>query len=108
METQELIATYKGHSGPVLCCMWSPLSSNFIITGSADFTVRIWKIDHNLPQEPVHQKTSKKSEKKQQKVNKVTDVSVQDSLTSLTDAVSECSISDASQIVQSMSNNFKK
>ena len=100
VETQELIATYKGHGGPVLCCMWSPLSSNFIITGSADFTVRIWKIDHNLPQEPVQQKTSKKSEKKHEKVNKVTNVSVQDSLTNLTDAVSECSISDTSQTVQ--------
>lgn len=31
-----------GHRGPVLCCMWSPLKPQLIITGSSDFMLSIW------------------------------------------------------------------
>lgn len=44
VESQEIIATYNSHLGPVQCCMWSPFSQDLMITGSTDFTVRIWTV----------------------------------------------------------------
>ncbi|XP_078046192.1 gem nuclear organelle associated protein rigor mortis isoform X2 [Augochlora pura] len=103
VETQELIATYTGHSGPVLCCIWSPLSPDYIITGSIDFTVRIWKITNNkaiVTQEAVQKNPVKKNKKKQAKVNGITDASVTNGVSELTNAISECSISNVSQFTQ--------
>ncbi|OAD62256.1 Gem-associated protein 5 [Eufriesea mexicana] len=100
VETQELIATYTGHSGPVLCCMWSPLNPDYIITGSADSTVRIWKIAYNLPQEKVYERLRNKTKKKQNKSNKVANTLIENNLTELTKATSECSLLDVCQINQ--------
>ncbi|KZC13808.1 PREDICTED: gem-associated protein 5-like [Dufourea novaeangliae] len=105
VETQELIATYTQHSGPVLCCMWSPLDPNYIITGSLDFTVRIWKVTDNnpvAPQEKVHTKSAKKNKDKQIKTNKIVDTSIQNSVTDLTNTMSECSVSNVSQPLQKL------
>lgn len=41
------MGTYIGHDGPVLCCMWSPLKPQLIMTGSSDFTLHIW--NYSLP-----------------------------------------------------------
>lgn len=41
------MGTYMAHDGPVLCCMWSPLKPQLILTGSSDFMLRIW--DYTLP-----------------------------------------------------------
>lgn len=46
IETQQVIATCAAHSRPIQCCMWSPFSQDLIITGSADFTLRIWSISN--------------------------------------------------------------
>lgn len=86
--------------------MWSPLDPNCIITGSADFTVRIWRVNCNdavLPPETADKKSSKKNKKKQNRGNKVTDVSAENTVTDLTNTISECSISDA---IQSMKMKF--
>lgn len=37
------------HNGPVLCCMWSPLQPQLIITGSSDFMLSIW--DYTSPEQ---------------------------------------------------------
>lgn len=42
VETKELMGTFRGHNGPVLCCMWSPLKPQLIITGASDFMLCIW------------------------------------------------------------------
>lgn len=66
MESQELIGTFTGHSGPVFCCMWSPLDPDFIITGSADFTVKIWKLsDHEAVMPTISKKVRTKKKKHQ-------------------------------------------
>ena len=67
MESQELIGTYTGHSGPVFCCMWSPLDPDFIITGSADFTVQIWKLSGLEAVMPTGKSLSKKVKTKKKK-----------------------------------------
>lgn len=79
--------------------MWSPLDSDFIITGSADSTVRIWKIAYNLPQEKVYKCLPNKTKKKQ---NKVANTLIENNLTELTKATSECSLLDVCQIEQSI------
>ncbi|XP_017879066.1 gem-associated protein 5 [Ceratina calcarata] len=99
VQTEELIAIYTGHIGPVVCCMWSPLNPDFIITGSADSTLRIWKIADNAPNNELPKNTTKKKQIKAK--NKIADTTaVQNDLTELTDGVSECSISNVSPIVQ--------
>nr|XP_031838451.1 gem-associated protein 5-like isoform X1 [Nomia melanderi] len=103
VETQELIATYKGHTGPILCCMWSPLHSDYIITGSIDFTVQVWKVTCNnaiTPPEVLHKNPVKKNKKNQIKTNKATDPSLNNGITELTNAISECSVSNVSQYPQ--------
>nr|XP_033190238.1 gem-associated protein 5 isoform X2 [Bombus vancouverensis nearcticus] len=104
--TQELIATYTGHNGPVLCCMWSPLDPDFIITGSADSTVRIWRVAHNLPQKKEYKKLPKKAKKKQNETNKIVDT-IEDSLLELTNATSECSISESKTMMITETKNKK-
>lgn len=88
------------HCGPVLCCMWSPLDPDFIITGSADFTIRIWKVAYNLPQKKLSKKILSKTKEKENKTNK--NISIENNLLEVTKATSECSISDVSQTVQSI------
>lgn len=102
VETQELIATYTAHSGPVMCCMWSPLDPDYVITGSADSTVRIWKVSNNPPQEKVHTKVQKKSKRQQSKANKIADIAPPNDVSVVTCTMSQCSISDAPQTVQSI------
>lgn len=80
--------------------MWSPLDPDFIITGSADSTVRIWRVAYNLPQKKVYKKLPKKPKKKQNETNKIVDT-IESGLLELTNATSECSISGISQTVQS-------
>lgn len=51
-----------GHDGPVLCCMWSPLKPQMIMTGSSDFTLHIWNytLPAQSPKQPSDIKTTKK------------------------------------------------
>lgn len=84
--------------------MWSPLDPNFIITGSIDFTVRIWKIAHYSPQQEIFKKSNKisKSKKKQNETNETVNTYVENNL-QLTDTTSECSVSNVSiQTIQSI------
>jgi len=61
-----------GHDGPVLCCMWSPLKPQLIMTGSSDFTLHIW--NYTLPAQSPKQlsdiKAMKKKHKQQKKLSK--------------------------------------
>lgn len=69
VETQEIIATFTGHLGPVFSCMWSPLDPDFMISGSADFTVQIWKISEQEAIMPTEKPTSRKVKTKKKKNN---------------------------------------
>lgn len=67
METQEIIGTFTGHLGPVFSCMWSPLDPDYLISGSADFTVQIWKISEQEAIMPTEKPTSRKIKTKKKK-----------------------------------------
>jgi len=54
-----------GHDGPVLSCMWSPLKPQLIITGSLDFTLRVW--DYTSPKQSPVRSTDIKFVKKKNK-----------------------------------------
>lgn len=69
VETQEVLGTFTGHDAPVLSCMWSPLKPQLIITGSVDFTLRVWDYT-SLAQAPIRLKCTKKKYNKQQKSQK--------------------------------------
>lgn len=62
------MGTYMGHDGPVLCCMWSPLKPQLIMTGSSDFMLRIW--DYTSPAQLPKQMSDIKIAKKKQKQQK--------------------------------------
>lgn len=62
------MGTYIGHDGPVLCCMWSPLKPQLIMTGSSDFMLRIW--DYTLAEQSPKQMSDIKFLKKKQKSQK--------------------------------------
>lgn len=62
------MATYVGHSGPVLCCMWSPLKPQFIITGSSDFMLSIW--DYTSPEQSPKLLSDDKKRKLKNKIQK--------------------------------------
>lgn len=66
METQEIIGTFTGHLGPVFSLMWSPLDPDYLVSGSADFTVQIWKISDQEAIMPT-EKTSRKVKTKKKK-----------------------------------------
>lgn len=68
VEKQELMGTYMGHDGPVLCCMWSPLKPQLILSGSSDFTVHIW--NYTLPAQSPKQLSDIKVMKKKYKQKK--------------------------------------
>lgn len=67
METQELLATYMDHLGNVFCCMWSPLDPDLIITGSTDFTLRIWRLSDQKPREITNVKKARQKKSKKKK-----------------------------------------
>lgn len=70
VESQEVIASYASHFGPVFCCMWSPFSQDLIITGSADFTLRIWNISNQKILIPLQSKSASKGKRtKKKKIN---------------------------------------
>lgn len=62
------MGTYMGHNGPVLCCMWSPLKPQLVMTGSSDFMLRIW--DYTLPEQSPKQLSEIKVVKKNLKQQK--------------------------------------
>lgn len=66
------MGTYVGHEGPVLCCMWSPLKPQLIMTGSSDFMLHIW--NYTLPAQSPKQVPNKTKEnvKKKSKQKKST------------------------------------
>lgn len=68
VEKQELMGTYVGHSGPVLCCMWSPFKPQLIITGSSDFMLSIW--DYTLPEQSPRSFSEDKKKKSKHKTPK--------------------------------------
>lgn len=39
-----MISWLEGHHGAVVCCMFSPIHPDMAITGSADYTIRVWEI----------------------------------------------------------------
>ncbi|XP_059487446.1 gem-associated protein 5-like [Neocloeon triangulifer] len=43
----EVLACYVEHNGCVMSCCWSALHPDIIISGSADFTCRTWKISQS-------------------------------------------------------------
>lgn len=76
VEKQELMGTYVGHEGPVLCCMWSPLKPQLIMTGSSDFMLHVW--NYTLPEQmpkqlPNKTKENLKKKSKQKKSKNKTD-----------------------------------
>lgn len=66
------MGTYIGHDGPVLCCMWSPLKPQMIMTGSSDFMLRVW--DYTLAEQSPKQISDIKILKKKQKQKKCSKV----------------------------------
>lgn len=55
--------------------MWSPLDPDFILTGSADFTVRIWRVSEQAVRLPIENPTKPKkvrTKKNKHKVEKKT------------------------------------
>lgn len=62
------MGTYLGHDGPVLCCMWSPLKPQLIMTGSSDFTLHIW--NYTLPVQSPKKLSDIKAMKKKHKQQK--------------------------------------
>lgn len=84
--------------------MWSPLDPNFIITGSVDSTIRIWKIAYYSPQKKIFKKSYKisKSKGKQNETSGTVNTSVENSLLELTNITSECSTSNVSKTIQSI------
>jgi WD40 repeat protein len=44
-ETAEPLCTYSGHQNKVLCVDWS-VDGRLVASGSADSTVRIWRVPH--------------------------------------------------------------
>lgn len=67
------MGTYMSHDGPVLCCMWSPLKPQFIMTGSSDFVLRIWDYTsaEQAPKPSSDIKFLKKKQKSQKKSLKI-------------------------------------
>lgn len=58
--------TFDKHYGPVLCCMWSPMDPDYAISGSIDFSLRVWKISdqkQKLPAKPYKTKAKKSKSK---------------------------------------------
>jgi WD40 repeat protein len=52
--SQQAVANFGLHSSHVYCCMWCPFDPDLVITGSADCTLRMWKVSgqsHALPSE---------------------------------------------------------
>ena len=78
------MGTYMSHDGPVLCCMWSPLKPQLIMTGSSDFTLHIWNytLSAQSPKQPSDIKASKKKQKQQKKLKNKTDDHENNSTTS--------------------------
>lgn len=62
------MGTYMGHEGPVLSCLWSPLNSQLIMTGSSDFTLHVW--NYTLSAQSPKQLSDIKADKKKNKQKK--------------------------------------
>ena len=43
---EKYLESYRGHTGPVYKVHWSPFVENVFLSASADWTVRIWMIEH--------------------------------------------------------------
>lgn len=66
------MATYTGHNGPVLCCIWSPFKPQLIITGSSDFITCIWDYTSpsQSPKEPPNMTSKKKNKHNTRRIPK--------------------------------------
>ncbi|XP_066991997.1 gem-associated protein 5 [Anabrus simplex] len=58
------VGNYSLHSGIVYSCSWSPLDPDLIMTGSADFTLRVWRVSKLTNKLPVDKKKQRKTESK--------------------------------------------
>jgi len=47
--SEQYLESYFGHSGPVYAIQWSPFVPNLFISASADWTIKLWKEDHDTP-----------------------------------------------------------
>ncbi|XP_022059983.1 dynein axonemal intermediate chain 4 isoform X2 [Acanthochromis polyacanthus] len=47
--TQEFLETYQKHFSPVNCITWSPLSPDVFLSCSSDWTIQLWKQNHQKP-----------------------------------------------------------
>ncbi|CAF0853290.1 unnamed protein product [Brachionus calyciflorus] len=46
---EQYLDTYLGHMGPIYKLAWSPFSKNTFLSGSADWTIRLWMINRLSP-----------------------------------------------------------
>ena len=47
---EQYLNTYVGHTGPVNRIRWCPYADNVFISCSADWTIKVWKEEHEKPQ----------------------------------------------------------
>ncbi len=46
---EQYLDTYQGHTGPVYKLAWSPFLKNCFLSGSSDWTIRLWKANRTHP-----------------------------------------------------------
>ncbi|CDJ60435.1 axonemal inner arm I1 intermediate chain dynein IC138, putative [Eimeria maxima] len=58
---EQFLSTYYGHKGPVKTVRVSPFSPHFLLTGSADWTVRLWAVGRHQEESEVFASTESPS-----------------------------------------------
>ncbi|KAL3868793.1 hypothetical protein ACJMK2_041553 [Sinanodonta woodiana] len=46
---EQYLESYLGHTGPVYKIQWSPFVNDIFLSGSADWSIRLWHQDHSRP-----------------------------------------------------------